>query len=248
MENSPEAFLASLTRLITSKTKVVSISAVHWCTGMPLTVDAVGALCRDRGIYLVVDGAQGVGMQPLHVKKAGIDFMAFSAWKWLMGPLGLGVLYVSRDRIESLKPIFIGTESVIRDQEYLPYKTDLKPSADRFTFSTANFMDWVYFLAALEFLETIGFEKVRQRIYQLGRHLSQGLREAGYRVFSDHFPAHPTGITVCEKQAVSSRAIMQRLKTCGIVAAERLGRVRFSPHIYILPQQLDRVVDVLADM
>ena len=246
METSPEAFFDQFSAMITEKTRVVSLSVVHWCTGMPLPIDQVGALCREKGIDLVVDGAQGVGIQPIDVKKAGISYMAFSAWKWLMGPLGLGVLYVSKEKLEELDPIFVGTESVVQDEEYLPYKCEFKPTADRFTFSTANFNDWIYFQAALEFLEDIGFARVQQRIFELSEHLSQGLRHIGFKVLADRFPRHPTGIIVCEKPGTRSHVMVDYLKGNRIIAAERLGRIRFSPHIYILPHQLDKVVQILA--
>ena len=246
METSPAAFLQALKRLITVKTRAISLSAVHWCTGMPLPLEQVGALCKEKGIDFVVDGAQGVGMQPLDTQKANIDYMAFPAWKWLLGPLGLGVLYISKEKLNSLKPIFIGTESVMQHQEYLPYKSELKPTTDRFTISTANFNDWVYFEAALQFLQDIGFAAVRDRILELSAYLSAGLAKIGFKVLSDQFPDYPTGIVVCEKPGVGSDIIMQQLKQNKIVAAERLGRVRFAPHVYISPQQLDEVLRVLA--
>jgi selenocysteine lyase/cysteine desulfurase len=245
--DTPEDFIEGLKHMISSKTRMISLSAVHWCTGMPFPLEAAGKLCRDRGIDLVTDGAQGVGMVPLDVKKAGISYMAFPAWKWLMGPLGLGVLYISQEKIEELRPVFIGTESVIRDEEYLPYKSELKPTADRFTFSTANFNDWVYFLASLEFLNSIGFEQVRERILELSAHLREKLRPIGFQVMSDRFPSHPTGITVCEKPGTDSGKIMNRLKhhRNRIAAAERLGRIRFSPHIYNSPAQFEEVAKAI---
>jgi selenocysteine lyase/cysteine desulfurase len=246
METSPEAFLKALKPLITDKTRAISLSAVHWCTGMPLPLEQIGALCKEKGIDFVVDGAQGVGLQPLDTQKANIDYMAFPAWKWLLGPLGLGVLYISKAKLNSLKPIFIGTESVVQHQEYLPYKSELKPTTDRFTISTANFNDWVYFEAALGFLQDIGFAAVRDRILELSAYLSAGLAKIGFKVLSDQFPDYPTGIVVCEKPGVGSDIIMQQLKQNKIVAAERLGRVRFAPHVYISPQQLDEVLRVLA--
>ncbi len=248
METSPKAFLQALKRLITAKTRAISLSAVHWCTGMPLPLEQIGALCKEKKIDFVVDGAQGVGLQPLDTQKANITYMAFPAWKWLLGPLGLGVLYISKEKLNSLKPIFIGTESVVQHQEYLPYKSELKPTTDRFTISTANFNDWVYFEAALQFLQDIGFAAVRDRILELSAYLSAGLAKIGFKVLSDQFPDYPTGIVVCEKPGVGSDSIMQHLKQHKIVAAERLGRVRFSPHVYISPQQLDEVLRVLEKL
>ena len=172
--------------------------------------------------------------------------MAFSAWKWLLGPLGLGVIFISKDKLSQLDPVFIGTASVANDQEYLPYKSELKPTADRFTISTANFNDWVYFEASLEFLQDIGFSTARERIYELSAYLQDGLSDIGFKVFSDHFQDYPTGIVVCEKSGVTTNAVMKHLKQNKVVVAERLERVRFSPHVYISPEQIDEVLRVLA--
>ena len=248
MERSPEAFLKALKRLLTAKTRAISLSAVHWCTGMPLPLEQVGKLCKENSIDFVVDGAQVVGMQPLDIRTANIDYMAFSAWKWLLGPLGLGVLFVSKEKLNNLDPVFIGTDSVVRPNEYLPYKSELKPSADRFAFSTASFNDGVYLEAALKFLSALGFPVVRERIFELSAHLSRGLTKIGFNVFSDQFPDYPTGIVVCEKPGVGSDVIMAHLEKNKIVAAERLGRVRFSPHVYISPEQIDEVLRVLEQI
>lgn len=244
--DTPEAFLEVFERSLGPRTRVAALSAVHWCTGLPLPLKSIGRLCRERGIDLVVDGAQGVGMQPIDLREAQVTCMAFSAWKWLIGPLGLGVLFISRDRLESLTPVFVGTESVVRDEEYLPYKSELKPTADRFTFSTSSLTDWIYFEAALEFLSQVGFSTVMERIYTLTGILNQGLAALGFEVFSERFPDHPTGITACRKPGLNSSDVVAYLKRNGVVAAERLGRIRFSPHIYLLPPQLERVSDLLS--
>lgn len=245
MAPTPAAFLESFTGILSPRTRLVSLSAVHWCTGMPIPLNDIGDLCRRRGIDFVVDGAQGVGMQPIDVKRAGIDFMSFSAWKWLMGPLGLGVFYISKDKMDTLKPVFTGTGSVVRDQEYLPYKSEFKPTADRFTFSTPGIIDWVYFRAALEFLDDIGFETVRARIFELSAFLAERLSNIDFEVLSNRFPDSPTGIIVCEKPGIPSGELLSILGRKDIVAAERLERIRFSPHIYNSPEQMDRVVNVL---
>jgi selenocysteine lyase/cysteine desulfurase len=245
MAATPAAFLESFDEILTPRTRLVTLSAVHWCTGMPLPLDDIGGLCQSRGIDFVVDGAQGVGMQPIDVKRAGIDFMAFSAWKWLMGPLGLGVFYISKEKLEDLKPVFTGTGSVVRELEYLPYKTELKPTADRFTFSTPGIIDWVYLQAALEFLDDIGSETVRNRIFELSRHLNRRLSDIGFDVLANTFPENPTGIIVCEKPGIPTGEILSLLDQNGIVAAERLDRIRFSPHIFNSPEQIDQVIKVL---
>lgn len=245
MSGNPRAFLENFKGSITANTRVAALSAVHWCTGMPLPLEALGALCGERGIELVVDGAQGVGMRALDVRACNIAYMAFPAWKWLMGPLGLGVLYVAKEKLDALTPVFVGTASVVDDKAYLPYKTRLKPATDRFIFSTPNFNDWVYFLAALELLQQIGFDKVRRRLMELNAVLSDGLRHAGCRVLCDEFDGQRSAICVFEKPGLAAADLLKRFSAAGIVAAERLGRLRLSPHIYNSIQQLNKAIDVV---
>jgi len=247
MASSPADFLTNLQNTLSAATRVVTLSAVHWCTGMPLPLEAIGRLCRERNIDLVVDGAQGVGMRSIDVQACHIAYMAFPTWKWLMGPLGMGVLYVRQDRLEKLRPVFVGTESVVDDEQYLPYKDELKPGADRFTISTANFNDWVYFLAALEMLADMGFRKVRERLAELSKHLCDGLRDIGCRVLSDAFADDRSAICVFASPHEPAAQILERFRANGIVAAERLGRVRLSPHIYNSFEQLDRAVQVVRE-
>lgn len=248
MASDPEAFLAGFRAAIGPRTRAASMSSVHWCTGMSLPLEALGRVCAEHGMVFVVDGSQGVGLVDLEVKRAGIHYMAFSGWKWLLGPLGLGVLYVSRDHLESLRPIFKGTESVPGDLEYLPYKHAWKPSADRFSISTGSMTDWVYFDASLAWLESLGFDQVRARILALADRLAGGLRGAGYRIQGDAHPSARTGIVVVERPDLDAAAAVKALKEEGIVAAARLGRIRLAPHVYNSEAQIDAVVAALASL
>jgi cysteine desulfurase / selenocysteine lyase len=243
---TPAAFLAGFRAALTPATRVVSLSAVHWCTGLPLPLAEIGELCAGRGIDLVVDGAQGVGLVPLDVHRLGVAAMAFSAWKWLLGPLGLGALYVRRDRLARLRFPFKGTGSVVDDEVYLPYRDALKPGTDRYVLSTPNFNDWVYFDASLAYLERIGFAAVMARIHALTRHLAEALRRAGFALTADAFPDADTGILAASKPGHEARALVAALGRGGIVAAARLDRVRLAPHVYLLEHQLDAVADRLA--
>jgi cysteine desulfurase/selenocysteine lyase len=248
----PGEFLEAFTAALSPRTKVAALSAVHWCSGMPLPLEAIGRLCAGRGVEFVVDGSQGVGLRAVDTKACRIGYMAFSAWKWLLGPLGLGALFISADRLQKLKPIFKGTESVVNDGQYLPYKADLKPTADRFVYSTGNFSDWIWFEASLDYLAGIGFANARDRIGRLAEHLTEGLRGIGWEPASDGFGdaargGTASGIVAVSRPGVDSAAAVRHLKAQGIIAADRLGRVRFSPHIYNSTAQLDRAVAALAD-
>ncbi len=243
--NSPNEFLKIFHDNLDSSTKVVSLSAVHWCTGMPLPLQEIGEICKQRNIYFVVDGAQGVGHIDIDVKKMHIDFMAFSAWKWLLGPLGLGVLYVSQDRLDDLSVSMKGTGSVIDSDTYLPYRSTYKVGADRYEVSTPSFTDWVYFKSSLSFISKIGFSKTMERIYLLAEYLANGLKNLNFSVNTQDF-SEKTGIIVAKRINLDSAKVVSHLFQHKVVVASRLGGIRFAPHAYNSETQIDRVIDILS--
>lgn len=246
LAREPRAFLDAFRTALRPTTRVAAVSAVHWCTGMPLPLLELGALCAERGVELVVDAAQGAGMVPLDLRAMKVGYLGLSAWKWLLGPLGLGVLFVRRDRLAGLRFPFKGTGSVVDDHAYLPYREELKPGTARYVLSTPNFNDWIYFDASLAYLEALGWDAVMHRIWEHAARLAGGLREAGFDVTCDAFPDTPTGIVSVARTGHSAGRLVAALEKAGVVAAERLGRVRLAPHVYLSEAQLDGVVARMA--
>jgi selenocysteine lyase/cysteine desulfurase len=242
-EDTPEGFFTGLEKAVTGKTALISLSAVHWCTGMPLPLKKIADLCRERDILFVLDAAQGAGHVPIDLKE--LDCVtAFSAWKWLMGPLGLGVLVIPKHKLPLLDPVFKGTGSVVNELEYFPYRDELKPAAERYIYSTPGIMEWVYFRESLRLLDSIGMDKVRGRIYELADITTDMLRSRGFILLKDRF-SEKTGIVAAVHPGYDSARTVKELKRRGVVAAERLGRVRFAPHIYNSPEQIERVGEIL---
>lgn len=100
--------LAAFDRAIVPGTRLVSVSHVAWTTGAVLPIARISALARTRGAVVVVDGAQAAGAIPVSVRDLGVDAYAVPAQKWLLGPEGMGALWVARDSWERLRPSFAG--------------------------------------------------------------------------------------------------------------------------------------------
>jgi selenocysteine lyase/cysteine desulfurase len=245
LADTPKKFLENFLNTISNQTKYVSLSLVHWCTGMPLPIEEIGKICKEKNINLIIDGAQGVGLVDVDVKKMNIGYMSFPAWKWLLGPLGLGIIYVSKKNLELKVPIFKGQNSVIQADEYLPYKSEWKKGADRYEYSTSSMSDWVYFKSSLLFLQEIGFDKVKKRIYELTNYLADRARKKGYEIELDKFKELNTGILSIKHPSIESNEIHLKLKANKVVSALRLGKIRLAPHIYILENQLEKVASLL---
>ena len=104
-EMDDRAIVATIDAGIRKETKVISLSHVLWTTGRKMPVAEIAAMARARGVLCVVDGAQAVGGMPVDVKALGCHAYATTGHKWLLGPKGIGLLYISADAADAIKPV-----------------------------------------------------------------------------------------------------------------------------------------------
>ena len=90
---------------LTPRTRVVSVSHVITTTGLRMPIREIAALAHSRGALCVVDGAQAVGHVPVDVRALGCDAYAACGHKWLLGPKGTGLLYISREAEDRIQPV-----------------------------------------------------------------------------------------------------------------------------------------------
>lgn len=163
-----EAALASHTRLVT-------LSHVDWTTGEVLPLAEICALARERGIPTLVDGAQSVGNIPVDAPATGADMYAFTGHKWLLGPEGMGALYVRPDfDAPSTNTGYLSLEDPKIFDPGGDY--ELHPGARRFEASTMSPVLAAGFAAAAEAAcerGAAGFEGIRQRANLLTGLLSE---------------------------------------------------------------------------
>ena len=105
---SDDEIVAQLDRLITPGTRLVSFSHVLWTTGLVMPVRRIADLAHERGALVLVDGAQAVGAMATNVRDLGVDLYAIPGQKWLLGPEGLGALWVRRELFGDAKGTFVG--------------------------------------------------------------------------------------------------------------------------------------------
>ena len=103
------------------RTRVVSVSWVGYSNGCRRELAAIGDIAHRHDALFFVDAIQGLGVFPLDVSKDRIDCLAADGHKWLLGPEGAGIAYVSQESLERLQPIGVGWQSVVHAQDFQPY-------------------------------------------------------------------------------------------------------------------------------
>ena len=187
-----ELDLAAAERRLTPDTRLVVLTHASNVCGTLLPVAEVGALCRERGIFLCVDAAQTAGSVPIHMGRMHIDALAFPGHKGLLGPQGIGGLIVTDALARALDPLVTGGTGSASDSPEMP---ELLP--DRFEPGTLN-LPGVYGLrAALRWLEGQDLEALRRREIKLTGHLIARLREMeedGLKIFGTLDAARQVGV------------------------------------------------------
>jgi cysteine desulfurase / selenocysteine lyase len=222
--------------------RLLAISFVNYLTGQRMDLEAIGEICARRGVLFFVDAIQGMGAFPIDVRRAKIHALAADGHKWLLGPEGCGVLYVQADLQDRIEPVEFGWTNVAGYADYASRDMTLRADAGRYECGTLNTIGCFGLRAALDYLNGLGGDRVRDEVLARARQLVDGLIGIGCELIRPWDEAAGSGIVTFRKPGEDSRTTVRRLRQAGIVAAPRQGWVRASPHFYIAPDEISQVV------
>jgi cysteine desulfurase/selenocysteine lyase len=225
--------------------RLLSISFVQFLTGFRADLVGIGGICQRHGVIFVVDAIQGLGAFPVNVEATHIDALSADGHKWLLGPEGCGILYISKRLQEQVEPVEFGWTNVASYHDYASRDMTLRPDAGRYECGTLNTIGCFGLRAAIDFLLEVGIEKIAPVVQGLGDQIADGVRRKGYEVLGNRMPANGAGVVSFRREGMDSAAIVARLKEHSIIAAPRAGWVRTSPHFYVTPEEIEKTVALL---
>lgn len=225
--------------------RLLSISFVQFLSGYRAPIQAIGEIChRNRCIYMV-DAIQGLGVFPCDVRVCHIDALASDGHKWLLGPEGCGLLYVSEALQDQVDPVEFGWTNVAGYNDYASRDMKLRDDAGRYECGTLNTIGCFGLRAALELLLEVWLGEIAPVVQNLGDRIAAGVQAKGYELLGTRTPENGAGIVSFRKPGIDAADIVARLKANSITAAPRAGWVRTSPHFYISPADIARFLEVL---
>ena len=243
--------------LIGPRTKLVSVVHMSNVLGTINPVRELAGRAHDAGAVMVVDGAQSAPHMPVDVAQLGCDFFAFSAHK-MLGPTGVGVLWGRRAQLESMPPFLGGGEMISIVQ---PEESTWKELPWKFEAGTPNIADVIAFDAALDYLEALGMDRVREHEIAMAAAAIERLGALeGIEIYGPRDPErrgaaiafnlrdiHPHDVgTVLDRLGIAIRAGHH----CAQPLMRRLGRpatARASFYIYNTLAEIDVLVEGLKE-
>ena len=261
IDDTGELLMDEFERMLSPRTKLVSITHVSNALGTIVPVEQIVAMAHDQGIPVMLDGAQAVPHMAVDVQKLDCDFYVFSGHK-LFGPTGIGVLYGKAELLEAMPPVQGGGEmiksvtfekSIYND---LPYK---------FEAGTPNIAGAIGLGAAIDYVQSVGYESFAAHEDELLEYGTRALKSiGGLRIIGtsshkagilsfviDNIHPHDIG-TILDAEGVAVRTghhcaqpVMQRFQ---IPATARASMAMYNTKedIDALVRAIDRVIEVFS--
>jgi cysteine desulfurase/selenocysteine lyase len=261
--------LQELAGLLSPRTRLVCCTHISNVLGTINPVPEIARLAHAAGALLLVDGAQSVPHVPLQVQELGCDFLTFSGHK-MLAPFGIGVLWGRRALLEGMAPFLYGGDMIATvtlersTWNCLPWKCEA---------GTANIGDAIalggaldlrtgqQLVGAVDYLEAIGMAAVRAHEQTLIARLLQGLCSIPGVLLYGPLEAKERSSVVTFSAPVDPFLLAQQLDDAGIAVragghcahplAHALGvsgTVRVSPYLYNTPEEIDRFLEVTAEI
>lgn len=227
-------------------TRVVAVDWVDFFTGYRINLGELGDFCKERRIFLVVDGIQGAGAVELDLSGVHVDFFAAQSAKWLLGPLGAGLLYINNDTQKRLKSAFHGWMSLDwKDFNIFDPLPPIKKGAARFEPGSNPGLPLIGFVENLKLLNSVGISEIARKILELRSLLLAGLGKLGAMILSPVDGEHISGILTFRIPERDSRGLWQALNRAKIKCSLRKNAIRLSPHFYNTADEATRVLNVI---
>jgi len=237
-----QAIVDQFVSAFTDKTRVVHLTHIINWMGQVLPVAAIAKEARKRGIEVLVDGAHSFAQLPFDIPDLDCDYFGTSLHKWLCAPFGTGMLYVKKDKIKHLYPLFGSPDPEsdnIRKFEHL---------------GTRSFAIEQAIGQAIHFHEMIGAERKSERLMFLRNHWVDQIKNVpGVTVASPSTPEFSCAIALLAIDGLTPRQVHDKLfrdykiHTTAIVW-ENISGVRITPNVYTLRSELDVLVTAIKEI
>lgn len=232
--------------VVDARTRIIAVAYVAYGNGYRADVPAIATFCRERGIRLVVDAIQAIGVLSAPLSSLGADVISTGGHKAQFSLTGAGFMVASDEMIPMLTPpyaakfSFTSLDRMVRDLE-------LAPDAHRFEYGNPNFLGLKVQKRSAEFVESIGLANIEARVKDLTTYLIDELERRQMRVLTPRPWRERAGLVSIAVDQDSDR-VEAALAERGVLAASKDGAIRAGVHFYNNQDDIDRLVAGLAEV
>ena len=243
-----ESVLDKVTAAITDRTRMVFLSHIEFSSGVRMPIKAISEVTKPRGIWLLVDGAQGPGHVRVDVNDLGCDFYAMSGQKWLLGPDGTGALYIRQELIPTVRPVRVSSHAVTSHDHLGNYELK-EDDIDKYVVSTSSVALRAGFLEAVRIHLAAGPDTIEAHNVELAADLKAALVDLpGVRVLSPLEGPECSGLVTFYVEGEDQRSAAESLWDAERVLVRSVpypSGIRASMHFFNTQEDADTLVSAL---
>ncbi|MBW1641373.1 MAG: aminotransferase class V-fold PLP-dependent enzyme [Deltaproteobacteria bacterium] len=239
---------AILDRIING-VKVVAVSTCHWTNGLNIDLLPIGKACRDINAVLVVDATQTFAAMPFSIENVQPDFLIAAGYKWLLCSYGFGLLYVS-ERWRNARPLeetWLARDNAENFSALVKYSDTYMPGARRFDVGekcTATILPGA--VAALEQIKTWGVEEISNSLSLINKTIAVHLESLGFELPDESQRCPHMFGALLPKQYKGN--LVSELARRNIYISQRGNALRFSPHLHVNDNDINRLLEALEEL
>lgn len=252
--------------LADDKTKIIVISTLEWCNGWQTDLKDLGDFCKEKGIMLVVDAVQQLGVTKIDTKACHVDILTAGGHKWLNSPYGTGVLYVNKESLSKIHQSYAGyLNTTVPEGGWGAYwENPSAPSVNDWTFDqtarkfeiggTSNYTGAIALGESLALVNEIGIENIESYIRELSTYCMDRIEEIGGTLITHRDPGHFGGIVIARlyDDLETDREILKKLHARKIFIAQRftdyIGGFRISCQYFNNRKDIDTMIGAMKEI
>lgn len=243
IESSSFCFTAAdFEKHLSRNTKAVSVSTVQYLSGYRADLEEISRFCHENDLFLILDAIQSLGAFHLDTSVIRADFISADAHKWLLGPEGISILYISGKTIPQLNGNYRGWLGVDDPMDFKSCPMPPCQGARRYEEGALNIAGIAALNASLKLVLSTGIKRISELIIRNSLYLIRELESAGYEIVTPHSKKNQISGIVCFRPHSCAETLVKKLEERKIIVNSRNNLVRISPHFYNDLSELEQFI------
>jgi len=251
VHDSSETIVTKIEAAFMPKTRMVFISHILYATGRRMPAEEIRRATKDRGILMMLDGAQTGGHIELDMARSGFDFYSIPGQKWLLGYEGSGALYIRREHLERIHPAHTGGRGIARPANAHNFQP-VADSMEKFLGGSVSVPVQAAFLEATKFIEEAGIDNIETRNLDLAESAKAKLSEVpGVTVLSPSERRDSSGLVTFAVEGQTPISVVERLWEDHKIVVRQVGHpagVRVSLHFFNTEEEVELLVGGVREL
>lgn len=238
----------AIERHMDRNTKVVHLSHVSHLTGRRYNLGSLGKLARENGAYLIIDASQSAGIMDLRLDQLEVDFLATCGYKWLLGPVGTGFLYIRKELCEKFNPPHPGWRTSTNPLALNPARLAPPENATKFEMGgMPNIIGLDAMNQGMKLISDFGIELAERVVLDLCGYCLEQFQQLGLKIISPIAIEERSSLVVIELDDADAARKYLAEKNILVSGTSSEHFLRIDLHFFNTEKEIDRLANALAE-